>query len=54
MHRKLHSVKRIKVWKEFENGVINIKKARIENKKIEDEIDVLMEKKLEQLQKAKK
>ena len=46
--------KRIKVWKEFENGVINIKKARIENKKIEDEIDVLMEKKLEQLQKAKK
>jgi len=46
--------KRIKVWKQFENGMININKARIQNKKIEDEIDALMEKKLKQLQEAKK
>lgn len=46
--------KRIKVWKQFENGKININKARIQNNKIENEIDVLMEKKLKQLQEAKK
>ena len=46
--------KRIKVWKQFENGMINVNKARIQNKKIENEIDELMEKKLKQLQEAKK
>tara|TARA_Y100000768_G_scaffold84593_1_gene60454 strand:- start:9155 stop:9964 length:810 start_codon:yes stop_codon:yes gene_type:complete len=46
--------KRIKVWKEFERGIINIKKARRENQKIEGEIDILMEKKLKQLEEVKK
>ncbi len=44
---------RIRIWKEFENGIIGIKEARIENKKIENDIDILMEKKLKQLQEAK-
>ena len=46
--------KRINLWKEFENGIINIREARKENNKIEKEIDILMEKKLKQLQEAKK
>ena len=43
---------RIKLWKEFEDGIINIQDARIENKRIENQIDTLMEDKLEQLQEA--
>ena len=43
---------RIKLWREFEDGKINIKEARIENKRIEDQIDIRMEKKLKQLQEA--
>ena len=43
---------RIKVWREFEDGKINIKEARIKNKRIEDQIDIRMEKKLRQLQEA--
>ena len=46
--------KRIKVWKEFEKGSININDARSQNNMIENEIDTLMEKKLEQLQRSKK
>ena len=44
---------RIKVWKEYENGSINLRQARLENMKIENDIDVLMEKKLKELQEEK-
>ncbi len=46
--------KRIEVWKKFEKGRINIQEARLQNKEIEDEIDILMEKKLKKLQEEKK
>ena len=45
---------RIKVWKEYENGSINLRQARLENMKIENDIDVLMEKKLKELEEEKK
>ena len=46
--------KRIKVWKLFESNAISLREARSKNQEIEDEIDILMQKKLEQLESAKK
>jgi len=46
--------KRIKVWKAFEAKKISLKRARLQNQKIEDEIDDLMQQKLEQLESAQK
>ena len=45
--------KRIKVWKKYENSNISIEEARTENQKIENQIDMLMEKKLKQLEEVK-
>ena len=46
--------KRIKVWEAFEANKISLRNARLQNQKIEDEIDDLMQKKLEQLESAQK
>ena len=46
--------KRIKVWKAFEAEKISLRDARIQNQIIEDEIDDLMQQKLEQLESAQK
>ena len=46
--------KRIRVWKSYERSSISLKDARIKNQEIEDEIDILMQKKLEQLESAQK
>tara|TARA_Y100001936_G_scaffold70123_1_gene69199 strand:- start:175 stop:981 length:807 start_codon:yes stop_codon:yes gene_type:complete len=46
--------KRIKVWKAFEAEKISLESARLQNQKIEDEIDDLMQQKLEQLESAQK
>ena len=46
--------KRIKVWKAFEAEKISLRNARLQNQKIEDEIDDLMQQKLEQLESAQK
>ncbi len=46
--------KRIEVWKLFESNNISLREARIKNQEIEDEIDILMQKKLEQLESAQK
>ena len=47
-------LKRIDVWKAHENNKISLQDARSQNQKIEDEIDILMQKKLEQLESAQK
>ena len=47
-------LKRIDVWKAHENKKISLQDARSQNQKIEDEIDILMQKKLEQLESAQK
>ena len=46
--------KRILVWKTYEKGKISLKDARKQNQTIEDEIDDLMQQKLEQLESAQK
>lgn len=46
--------KRIEVWKSFEAEKISLENARLQNQKIEDEIDNLMRQKLEQLESAQK
>ena len=46
--------KRINVWKAFEAKKISLENARLQDKKIEDEIDILMQQKLEQLESAQK
>ena len=46
--------KRIKVLKAFESKEISLRNARLQNQKIEDEIDDLMQQKLEQLESAQK
>ena len=46
--------KRIEVWKAFEAEKISLRNARLQNQKIEDEIDDLMQQKLEQLESAQK
>ena len=46
--------KRIKVWKAFEDNKISLENARRQNQKIEDEIDDLMQQKLDQLESAQK
>ena len=46
--------KRIKVWQAFEDKKISLRNARLQNQKIEDEIDDLMQQKLEQLESAQK
>ena len=46
--------KRILVWKTYEKGKISLKDARKQNQAIEDEIDDLMQQKLEQLESAQK
>ena len=46
--------KRIEVWKAFESEKISLRNARLQNQKIEDEIDDLMQQKLEQLESAQK
>ena len=46
--------KRIKEWKAFEAEKISLRYARIQNQIIEDEIDDLMQQKLEQLESAQK
>jgi CRISPR/Cas system-associated endonuclease Cas1 len=46
--------KRIKVWKAFEENKISLENARRQNQKIEDEIDDLMQQKLDQLESAQK
>ena len=46
--------KRIEVWKAFEAKKISLRNARLQNQKIEDEIDDLMQQKLEQLESAQK
>ena len=46
--------KRIEVWKAFEDEKISLENARLRNQKIEDEIDDLMQQKLEQLESAQK
>ena len=43
-----------KVWKAFESEEISLRNARLQNQKIEDEIDDLMQQKLEQLESAQK
>ena len=60
LQRHYHSVslealkKRIEIWKEYENSSISLNDARDSNQKIEKQIDVLMQKKLEQLESAQK
>ena len=46
--------KRIQVWKDFESNSINLKKARDMNRSLESSVDKLMQKKVEQLEAAKK
>ena len=46
--------KRIQVWKDFESNEINLKKARAMNRALELSVDKLMQKKVEQLEAAKK
>ena len=46
--------KRILVWKTYEKGNISLRDARKQNQIIEDEIDALMQQKLEQLESAQK
>ena len=46
--------KRIQVWKDFENNVIDLNQARDMNSSLEKDIDKLMKDKLEQLEAKKK
>ena len=46
--------KRIQVWKNFENNVINLNQARDMNRSLERDVDKLMQDKLEQLEAMKK
>jgi hypothetical protein len=46
--------KRIQLWKDFENNKITLNTARENNLQLENKIDTLMQKKLEQLESAKK
>ena len=45
---------RIQVWKDFESDAIDLEKARDLNRSLESNVDKLMQKKLEQLEAAKK
>ena len=45
---------RIQLWKDFENNKITLNTARDNNIQLENKIDTLMQKKLEQLESAKK
>jgi len=45
---------RIQLWKDFENNKITLNTARDNNLQLENKIDILMQKKLEQLESAKK
>jgi RNase P/RNase MRP subunit p30 len=45
---------RIQLWKDFENNKITLNAARENNLQLENKIDSLMQKKLEQLESAKK
>ena len=47
-------IKRIQVWKNFENNVIDLKQARDMNRSLEKSVDKLMQDKLEQLEAMKK
>jgi hypothetical protein len=46
--------KRIQVWKDFENNVINLNQARDMNRSLENDVDKLMQDKIEQLESMKK
>ena len=46
--------KRIQVWKDFEENSINLEQARDINRSLENSVDILMQKKVEQLEAAKK
>ena len=46
--------KRIQVWKDFENNVIDLNQARDMNSSLEGDIDKLMKDKIEQLEAMKK
>ena len=46
--------KRIQVWKDFENNMINLNQARDMNSSLERDIDKLMQDKIEQLEAMKK
>jgi hypothetical protein len=46
--------KRIQVWKDFENKMINLNQARDMNSSLERDVDKLMQDKIEQLEAMKK